>query len=347
MALKINIFSIWLLSLTLSICAIILIGGYTRISDSGLSITEWLPISGVMYPFSESGWKIEFSKYQKIDEFMLVNSAMTLSEFKVIYFWEWFHRFFARLVGLLYLIPLIYLLVKNKIQKDYFINIFLIGFFLGIQAVIGWYMVRSGLVGRVDVSQYRLAMHLTMAFIILGITFQTFLAANMKYINNKNNYYKTSNQLLFSILLLFIFLQIAYGAFVSGTHSGLLFNTWPLYNGHIFPLIENKTLMGIVNFFEKEEYIIFVHRTFALFISLIVIYINYDFFRKKNDIKKNYLLLVFNVSFILQILLGVLMTFQNIPWYLALAHQGNAIIVFLVSMIMWMLSKKSLQSNFT
>ena len=344
---KINIFSIWLLSLTLSICAIILIGGYTRISDSGLSITEWLPISGVMYPFSEAGWQIEFSKYQKIDEFMLVNSAMTLNEFKVIYFWEWFHRFFARLVGLLYLIPLIYLLVKNKIHKDYFTKIFLIGLFLGIQAVIGWYMVRSGLVGRVDVSQYRLAMHLTMAFIILGITFQTFLDANMRHINNKNNYYQTSNEFLFSILLFFIFLQIAYGAFVSGTHSGLLFNTWPMYNGNIFPLIENNTLRGIINFFEKGEYIIFVHRTFALFILLIVIYINYDFFRKKNDIKKNYLLLVFNFSFILQILLGILMTFQNIPWYLALAHQGNAIIMFLISMTMWMLSKRSLQSNYT
>ncbi len=348
MTLKINTFSIWLLSLTLSICAIILIGGYTRISDSGLSITEWLPISGVMYPFSEAGWQIEFSKYQKIDEFMLVNSTMTLNEFKVIYFWEWFHRFFARLIGLLYLVPLIYLLVKNKIQKDYYIKIFLIGFFLVIQAVIGWYMVRSGLVGRVDVSQYRLAMHLTMAFIILGITFQTFLEANMKHIYDNNSYYKkTNNEFLFLILLLFIFLQIAYGAFVSGTHAGLLFNTWPMYNGDIFPLIENNTLRGIINFFETGEYIIFVHRTFALFILLIVIYVNYDFFRKKSDIKKNYILIMFNFTFISQILLGVLMTYQNIPWYLALAHQGNAIILFLISVNMWMLSKKSLQSNFT
>ena len=346
MTLKINTFSIWLLSLTLSICTIILIGGYTRISDSGLSITEWLPITGILYPFSEAQWQLEFSKYQKIDEFMLVNSAMTLNEFKVIYFWEWFHRFFARLIGLLYLIPLIYLLIKNKIQKDYFIKIFLIGFLLGVQAFIGWYMVRSGLVGRVDVSQYRLAMHLTMAFIILGITFQTFLEANMIHLNKKNTYYKTKNEFLFFLLLSFIFFQIAYGGFVSGTHSGLLFNTWPMYNGNIFPLIENNTLRGMINFFERGEYIIFVHRTFALFILLVVIYINYDFFMKKNDIKKNYLLLVFNFSFVLQILLGVLMTFQNIPWYLALAHQGNAIILFLVSVIMWMLSKKSLQSNY-
>ena len=343
---KINIFLIWLLSLIVSICAIILIGGYTRISDSGLSITEWLPITGVMYPLNNYQWQVEFSKYQQIDEFMLVNSTMTLNEFKVIYFWEWFHRFFARLIGALYLIPLIYLLIKRKIHRSYQLRIFSVGFLLGVQAVIGWYMVKSGLVGRIDVSQYRLAMHLTMAFVILGITFQTLLDSNMKYISNKKFYYKPGNEFLFLLLFLFIFLQIAYGAFVSGTHSGLLFNTWPMYDGNIFPLIENNLLSGFVNFFETREYIIFVHRTSALLILLLVIYINYILYKKNSAINKSYLLLTFNFTFILQILLGVIMTFQNIPWHLALAHQGNSIILFLISLSMWMLSKKSLQKNF-
>ncbi len=344
MTVKINIFSIWLLSLTFSICAIILIGGYTRISDSGLSITEWLPISGVLYPFSETQWQIEFSKYQKIDEFMLINSSMSLNEFKVIYFWEWFHRFFARFIGLLYLIPLIYLLIKNKINRVFLKRILAVGFFLIIQAFIGWYMVKSGLVGRVDVSQYRLAMHLTMAFIILGITFQTFLDVSVKYTDNKNFFQRTNNEFIFLLLLLFIFFQIAYGAIVSGTHSGLLFNTWPTYDGKIFPVIENNSLIGILNFFETKEYIIFIHRTFALFLLFLVIYINFIFFTK-SSIKKNYLLIVFNVIFIYQILLGILMTYQNIPWHLALAHQGNSIVLFLVSITMWMLSKKPLQNN--
>ena len=122
MTFKINLFSLWLLSLTFSICTIILIGGYTRISDSGLSITEWLPISGILYPLNEFQWQVEFAKYQKIDEFMLINSAMTLSEFKVIYFWEWFHRFFARLIGVLYLIPLIYLISKKQLHKNYILR---------------------------------------------------------------------------------------------------------------------------------------------------------------------------------------------------------------------------------
>tara|TARA_Y100000816_G_scaffold247397_1_gene196102 strand:- start:344 stop:1387 length:1044 start_codon:yes stop_codon:yes gene_type:complete len=345
MNIKINIFSIWLLSLIFFICAIILIGGYTRISDSGLSITEWLPISGVMYPINEAQWQLEFTKYQKIDEFMLINSAMTLGEFKVIYFWEWFHRLFARLIGALYLFPLIYLLISKKINKIYLLRIFSIGFFLAAQAVIGWYMVKSGLVGRVDVSQYRLAMHLSMAFIILGITFQTFLDANLQYTENTNTYYKINNSFLFQLLFLFLFFQIAYGAFVSGTHSGLLFNTWPMYDGNIFPFIENNSIRGIFNFFETGEYIIFTHRTFALIVLLLVIYINYLFFKINKNFNNSYLLMIFNTTFIIQILLGVLMTYQNIPWYFALAHQGNSIILFLASILMWIISKKSPQSS--
>ncbi len=342
---NINIFSIWLLLLTLSICSIILIGGYTRISDSGLSITEWLPVSGIMYPMSEASWQAEFNKYKTIDEFMLVNSAMTLNEFKVIYFWEWFHRFFARLIGLLYLAPLIYLIIKNQINKKYIIRVVLIGFFLALQAIIGWYMVKSGLTGRVDVSQYRLAMHLTMAFLILGITFQTLLESNIKNIENKYFSFDTKYDYLFLLLFIFTFLQIAYGAFVSGTHSGLLFNTWPMYDGNILPFVENNNLRGIINFFETGEYIIFIHRTFALVILFLIVYINYIFVRENYKIKNNYLLLLFNITFIIQILLGVLMTFKNIPWHLALAHQGNAIILFLVSVSMWIFSKKSLQAN--
>ena len=204
-------------------------------------------------------------------------------------------------------------------------------------------MVKSGLVGRVDVSQYRLAMHLTIAFLILGITFQTFLEVNKGSIG-KNVYNSSNNEYLFLSLLLFVFLQISYGAFVSGTHSGLLFNTWPTYDGNIFPLIENNSLGGIANFFETKEYIIFIHRSFALFLLLLVIYINFVFFIK-SSIMKNYLLVIFNVIFIFQIFLGVLMTYQNIPWHLALAHQGNSIILFLISITMWMLSKKPLQNN--
>ena len=341
---KINTFSIWLLSLMTLICAIILIGGYTRISDSGLSITEWLPVSGILYPLSEASWNIEFGKYQLIDEFMLVNSSMTLKEFKVIYFWEWFHRAFARLIGAAYLIPLCFLLLYKKIEKKYYNNVVAIGVLLFVQAFIGWYMVKSGLSERVDVSQYRLALHLTMAFIILGLTFHTLVSYLFENnLINNNSIFIKKYKILLIILFIFICFQISYGAFVSGTHSGLLYNTWPLYNGTIFPFIENTHIRWIINFFENGEYIIFIHRTFAMIILLLLGYLNYTIIMQ-SKIKSYYSVIIFfNIAFVLQIVLGVSMTYLNIPWHLALLHQGNSILVFLLSLFMCLLSLKSPQ----
>ena len=341
---KINTFSIWLISLMALICIIILIGGYTRISDSGLSITEWLPVSGILYPLSDAAWNIEFNKYKLIDEFMLVNSSMTLQEFKVIYFWEWFHRAFARLIGAVYLIPLCFLLFYKKIEKKYYSNIITIGVLLFAQAVIGWYMVKSGLSERVDVSQYRLALHLTMAFFILGLTFYTFISYLFEnnLINNKSVFIKKYKTLLI-IIFIFISFQISYGAFVSGTHSGLIYNTWPLYNGNILPFFENTQIGWLINFFENGEYIIFIHRTFAMLILLILFYLNYLIIMNKIQKKYFSVIVFFNITFILQIILGVSMTYLNIPWYLALLHQGNSILVFLLSFFMYLLSIKSPQ----
>ena len=335
---KINIFSIWLIILGLSVVSIILIGGYTRISDSGLSITEWLPLSGILYPLSESSWLIEFNKYKMIDEFILINSSMTLEEFKVIYFWEWFHRFFARLVGLLYLIPLLYLIISKNIPHGYYFLILLIGFLLAVQAIVGWYMVKSGLTGRVDVSQYRLSLHLTIAFIILGLIFYSLL----RFIYNRTmNEDLARNSSLVMTLFVFIFIQIIYGAFVSGTDSGLLYNTWPFYNGNLVPgnlFIQNEYLY---NFFENKDFIVFFHRTFAFVLLFLVIYLNFLILIKAPKYETLVLLIFFDVIFVIQGGIGVLMTFLNIPWYLALAHQGNSIILFLLSIYMCVLSRKS------
>ena len=335
---KINIFSIWLIILCLSVVFIILIGGYTRISDSGLSITEWLPVTGIFYPMSDASWEIEFNKYKMIDEFILVNSSMTLIEFKVIYFWEWFHRAFARLIGLIYIIPLVYLTISRRIPKGYNFNILLIGLLLAVQATVGWYMVKSGLTGRVDVSQYRLFLHLTIAFIILGLIFYSLLRFLIDYKTN-SDLVKRSNLLL--MLFILIFIQIIYGAFVSGTDSGLLYNTWPFYNGNLAPgdmFIQKKYLL---NFFENGDFIVFFHRTFAFMLLLIIIYLNFLIFNKDSRYETIVLIISFDLIFIIQGGIGVTMTFFNIPWYLALAHQGNSIILFLLSIYMWVLSRKS------
>ena len=333
---KINLFSIWLLILGVLVISIIIIGGYTRISDSGLSITEWEPISGILYPFSNQSWLNEFSKYKLTDEFKLINSNMTLAEFKFIYFWEWFHRFFARLIGVIFLIPLLFIIFKKQFPKQFTVHICLIGFFLIVQAVVGWYMVKSGLVDRVDVSQYRLSLHLTLAFIILGLIFYTFLL----FFSEHFYYYDLMkiDKTLFALFIL-IFLQIIYGAFVSGTDSGLLYNTWPSYNGDLLPnIVLNNGYIN--NFFENKELILFIHRSFAVILFAVVIYLNFLMISNFANTQVLILIILFDIVFLTQGLIGVLMTFQNIPWHLALAHQGNSIILFLLSLYMWFISKK-------
>ena len=335
---KINIFSMWLIILGLSVVSIILIGGYTRISDSGLSITEWLPLSGILYPISDASWEIEFNKYKMIDEFMLVNSTMTLAEFKVIYFWEWFHRAFARLIGLIYIVPLIYLIISKNIPRGYYFNVLLIGLLLATQAIVGWYMVKSGLTDRVDVSQYRLSLHLTIAFVILGLIF--YLLLRFVCAHKINEDFIMQNKLILTIFIL-IFFQILYGAFVSGTDSGLLYNTWPFYNGKLIPedlIIENRYLFS---FFENKEFILFVHRTFAFILLFVIIFLNFIILNSNSKQESLILIISFDIVFLIQGGIGVLMTFLNIPWYLALSHQGNSIILFLLSIYMCFLSRKS------
>ena len=340
---KINIFSIWLIILAFSVVLIILIGGYTRISDSGLSITEWQPLSGILFPLTEQSWNLEFEKYKLIDEFKLINASMTLSEFKLIYFWEWFHRAFARLIGFIYLLPLIYFLFNKNINRKYYLSIFLIGLLLALQATVGWYMVKSGLYGRVDVSQYRLALHLTLAFIILGLIVHTYIKVKIdqgEYLSISG--YEKNRKVIIAVFVL-IFFQITYGAFVSGTDSGLLYNTWPLYNGTLFPEITflDNTIKYL--FFENGDFIVFFHRTFAFVLLIVVIYLNFLVLKSSNSRKVKVIILYFDIFLILQVILGIVMTYLNIPWYIALMHQGNSIILYLISIIMIALSSKKIK----
>ena len=340
---KINIFSLWLIILAFSVILIILIGGYTRISDSGLSITEWQPLSGILFPLTEQSWILEFEKYKLIDEFKLINASMTLSEFKFIYFWEWFHRAFARLIGFIYLLPLIYFLFNKNINRKYYLSIFLIGLLLALQATVGWYMVKSGLYGRVDVSQYRLALHLTLAFIILGLIVHTYIKVKIdqgEYLSISG--YEKNRKVIIAVFIL-IFFQITYGAFVSGTDSGLLYNTWPLYNGTLFPEITflDNTIKYL--FFENGDFIVFFHRTFAFVLLIVVIYLNFLVLKSSNSRKVKVIILYFDIFLILQVILGIVMTYLNIPWYIALMHQGNSIILYLISIIMIALSSKEIR----
>ena len=213
-----NQLSIWLIVMFWIISFMIIVGGLTRLTDSGLSITEWELFSGFFPPLNQNDWIVYFNLYKQIPEFKLQNYNMTLSEFKVIFWWEWAHRFLGRLIGLGYLIPLIYFSFKIKITQLF--NLYFIFFLICFQGFIGWYMVSSGLVDRVDVSHFRLSLHLFVAFLILSLIYWNYLKINIS-----RNITKKLNVFIPLFFLILIFLQISIGAFVSGMDAGKIYNS--------------------------------------------------------------------------------------------------------------------------
>jgi len=224
--------SFWLLLITLLVAVMIIVGGLTRLTESGLSITEWQLFSGILPPLTNDDWNYYFTLYKTTSEYKLVNFSMNLEEFKVIYWWEFIHRILGRVIGLAFLLPLIYFSWKKLINKSFLLPLYSIFTLILIQGIIGWYMVKSGLVERTDVSQYRLSLHLTVAFFIFILLLWNYL----KYNNKKTNIsYKKLPYFLPIIFLLTIILQISIGAFVSGLDGGKLYQTWPLMNENYFP----------------------------------------------------------------------------------------------------------------
>jgi len=315
---------IWVSSLLIMLFTLVLVGGATRVTDSGLSITEWEPVIGVLPPFTYDSWMIEFEKYKLIPEYTLINYQMSLSEFKVIYLWEWGHRFLARIVGLIALLPFLYFLISKSLTKSQILKSLLIVTLIGIQGYIGWYMVQSGLTERVDVSQYRLATHLTMAFIIIYVSFMLLF----DILELKGSQSSPFARLWSTAFVGLIFIQIFYGGIVSGLDGGLVYPTWPLMGNAFLPLDYWSIDLGFLNIFENRSTIQFNHRTLAyliLFLSLVNIYI---FRKNKNLFKISNLLLII---ILIQILFGVVSILFYMPWQTALLHQFFAIILFSIS----------------
>ena len=223
-----NQLSVWLISMFIIISIMIVVGGLTRLTDSGLSITEWQLFTGLLPPLNQKDWILYFNLYKEIPEFKLQNFNMTLEEFKVIFWWEWAHRFLGRVIGLCYLFPLIYFSFKLKISK--ILDLYFIFFLICFQGFIGWYMVSSGLIDRVDVSHFRLSIHLLIAFLILSLIFWNYL----KY-QNYNHVSDGINSMVPLIFLILILIQIVIGAFVSGMDAGKIYNSWPLMGNTYFP----------------------------------------------------------------------------------------------------------------
>ena len=312
---------IWMFTLLLMIVLIILVGGLTRLTDSGLSITTWELFSGVLPPLTTKKWVEYFSLYKLIPEYSEQNFNMTLEEFKVIFWWEFIHRFLGRLIGLLFLVPLIYFTLKIGFKKT--INFHLIFILICLQGFIGWYMVSSGLVDRVDVSHYRLALHLVLAFIILSLVFWNYL--KYKKIELPSNKINTFLPLSFVILL---FVQLIMGAFVSGMDAGKIYNTWPLMGNNYFP--DDNLLINLFNFSSLNDpsLVQFIHRNLAYFILFFYIFILFKVY--KNKLLGYFKILnIIGILLILQIVLGIFTLLSGAQMLISSMHQVSSI--FLIS----------------
>ncbi len=316
-----NQLSIWLISMFCIISIMIIVGGLTRLTDSGLSITEWQLFSGFLPPLNHNDWIMYFNLYKEIPEFKLQNYNMNIQEFKVIFWWEWAHRFLGRLIGISFLIPLIYFSFKIRFIK--LLNFYIIFFLICFQGFIGWYMVKSGLVNEVDVSHFRLSAHLSIAFLILSLILWNYLNIN---INNKAS--KKISIIFPLIFLILVFVQIIMGAFVSGMDAGKIYNTWPLMGDTYFPNDNLFINLFKLSAFSDPSLVQFLHRNLAYIIVIFYLFIFYKIYKNKiYDLYKSVNILGFLI--ILQIILGILTVLYGAHIYIASMHQLSSI--FLVS----------------
>jgi cytochrome c oxidase assembly protein subunit 15 len=301
--------------------SIVGVGGLTRLTDSGLSITAWELFSGILPPFTSEKWDFYFNEYKQIPEFKILNFDMTLDEFKVIFYWEWGHRILARFIGLFSIIPLIFIFLS--IKRDFFYEKKYYSIFLLIcfQGFIGWFMVSSGLVDNTDVSHYRLALHLSIAFFILSVVFW-FLLENLQIKKNKD---KISTSFL-SIFLFFLILQIILGAFLAGLDGGLIYNTWPDMNGKFIPTDINKIDLLKISSSSNPTVIQFYHRLIAYLIIFLLIVLNYIYYYKKIPMNNVNIL---NIAVFIQVLLGVITLITGVEIKYASVHQLGSIFVLL------------------
>jgi heme a synthase len=310
---------LWLITLFSLIVLMVAVGGLTRLTDSGLSITAWELFTGILPPMNINEWNFYFTEYKKIPEYKNINYGMSLDEFKVIFYWEYAHRLLARFVGLFTLLPLFIFSLYFKKTQYYSNKYYWIFFLVCLQGFIGWYMVSSGLIENNDVSHFRLSIHLSLALFILCLIFWYILDIyKIKKFQNK-----IPNLPLFFILKL-IFLQIVLGAFLSGLDGGLIYNSWPDMNGSFFP---NDIGYGdLINsqLFNNPSIVQFLHRLTAYLLLFFIIILNFIYFRKKYDFKY---VLFFDFAILLQIFLGIITLISGVEIRYASLHQLGSILV--------------------
>ena len=310
---------IWLLSTIIMVMLMILIGGVTRLTDSGLSMVEWRPLWGFLPPISQFEWNRVFELYMKSPEYIFKNKGMSLEEFKVIFFWEYFHRLWGRLIGIIFIIPLLFFIIVKKIPKSILSKLFLILFLGGLQGFIGWWMVKSGLVNDPTVSQYRLTIHLSNALLILSLLIWVYLDVKEGVSQIKPDF----SFFMFSIL----FITIIAGAFVAGMDAGLMYNEYPFMGDSLIP--ENYGEYQLLDPFENPASAQFHHRHLALFTTLCTLFYCYKHYFESEDKKVKKLSLLISIVVCSQFTLGIITLINMVPVYLGAIHQTGAVILFI------------------
>ena len=320
----------WLFTGCALIFIMVVVGGITRLTHSGLSMPDYKLISGTIPPINDQQWQEAFELYKQYPEYQKLNSNISLTEFKGIFFWEWLHRFIGRAIGLVFIIPFLYFIITRQLDKSTIKKTIILLILGGFQGFLGWYMVKSGLVDRPDVSHYRLAAHLTTAFVTFAFTLWVALDLIFPIKHTINKTYRN----LIRIGLAILFIQIIYGAFVAGLDAGFIHNHWPMMSEGKFmheTVLTEKTPV-YKNFIEGRSGVQFVHRilAFIVVISIAIIYI-----KGKKIAVSNHQLNGLNSLLILvgvQSLLGVLAILLQVPLWLGIAHQIGAFLL-LSSMI--------------
>ena len=310
---------IWLYSMFILVFLIVAVGGLTRLTDSGLSITEWELFKGILPPLTDSKWLFYFDEYKKIPEYVEINYNMTLSEFKVIYYWEYGHRILARLIGLFSIIPMIYLFFKFKKERKNISKYSVIFILICVQGFVGWFMVSSGLIENTDVSHYRLALHLSLALTILSIIFW-FIMETIKI----SPFKKKFNNSFLNFFFILIILQIVLGAFLAGMDGGLIYNSWPDMNGNFLPNDINNIDLFLYSSLDNPSVVQFYHRFTAYLLFISLLFLNYYTYRTKIDFKP---VLILNIAIFVQIVLGIITLITGVKITYASLHQLGSVFV--------------------
>jgi cytochrome c oxidase assembly protein subunit 15 len=321
----------WLLACAAMIFFMVVLGGVTRLTESGLSITEWQPITGVLPPLSEAAWQAEFAKYQAIPQFQLMHSWMSLADFKTIFFWEWLHRLWGRLIGIAFAAPFLWFLFRRRIPPGLMPRLLGILVLGGLQGVLGWVMVKSGLVDRVEVSQYRLVAHLGLAIVIYAAILWT--ACDLLWPRPPRALPAGGLSRAAAAIVALVFLTLLAGGFVAGLNAGLTYNTFPLMDGSLVPQGYWQLQPWWLNFFENVAAVQFDHRLLALASLAAIAALWLAGHRHALGARGRLALDVFLAMALLQVTLGVATLLLVVPLPLAAAHQAGAVLVFTAALV--------------